>query len=47
MPGETVGLPRSRFAVLPGTTYVTLVDRADWLMPMVTEFLELPLQKPQ
>jgi hypothetical protein len=42
VPGDTVGLPRSRLAVLPGTTHVTLVDRADWLRPMVTEFLDAP-----
>jgi pimeloyl-ACP methyl ester carboxylesterase len=33
-------LPRSQLAVLPGTTHVTLVDRAEWLTPMITEFLD-------
>ena len=41
-PGDLGGLPRSRLAVLPGTTHVSLVDRADWLTPMVTEFLDAP-----
>ncbi len=36
-------LPRSQLAVLPGTTHVTLVDRADWLVPMITEFLDGPM----
>jgi pimeloyl-ACP methyl ester carboxylesterase len=36
-------LPRSQLAVLPGTTHVTLVDRADWLVPMITEFLDAPM----
>ena len=36
VPGDLAGLPRSRLAVLPGTTHVTLVDRADWLTSMVT-----------
>ncbi|MGO9568965.1 MAG: alpha/beta fold hydrolase [Desulfomonilaceae bacterium] len=36
-------LPRSQLAVLPGTTHVTLVDRADWLVPMITEFLNGPM----
>jgi hypothetical protein len=43
VPGATVGLPRSRLAVLPGITHVTPVDRADWLMRMVIEFLDAPL----
>jgi pimeloyl-ACP methyl ester carboxylesterase len=38
--GDVAGLPRARLAVLPGTTHVTLVQRADWLAPMVTEFLD-------
>jgi hypothetical protein len=42
VPGDLAGLPRSRLAVLPGTTHVTLVDRADWLTPMITEFLDAP-----
>jgi pimeloyl-ACP methyl ester carboxylesterase len=42
VPGDAVGLPRSRLAVLPGTTHVTLVDRADWLTQMVNEFLDAP-----
>jgi hypothetical protein len=28
--GDVAGLPRSQLGVLPGTTHVTLVDRADW-----------------
>jgi pimeloyl-ACP methyl ester carboxylesterase len=43
VPGDIAGLPRSRLAVLPGTTHVTLVHRADWLVPMVTEFLDAPM----
>jgi pimeloyl-ACP methyl ester carboxylesterase len=40
--GDLVGLPRSWLAVLPGTTHVTLVHRADWLASMITEFLDAP-----
>ncbi|MBX6342316.1 MAG: alpha/beta hydrolase [Thermomicrobiaceae bacterium] len=43
VPGDTVGLPQSRLAILPGTTHVTVVERADWLVPMVEEFLDAPL----
>ncbi|MGH6902584.1 MAG: alpha/beta fold hydrolase [Geminicoccaceae bacterium] len=45
VPGDLTGPPRSRLAVLPGTTHVTLVERADWLVPMVTEFLDAPMPK--
>jgi pimeloyl-ACP methyl ester carboxylesterase len=38
--GDLAGLPRSRLAVLPGTTHITLVQRADWLASMVGEFLD-------
>lgn len=43
MPGDVAGLPRSRLAILPGTTHVTLVHRVDWLVPMVTELLDAPM----
>ncbi len=38
--GDLVGLPRSQLAVLPGTTHVTLVDRASWLLSMISTFLD-------
>ena len=41
--GDNVGLPNVQLAVLPGTTHVTLVDRADWLLSMITEFLDAPM----
>src|SRR6202165_875483 len=41
--GDLVGLPRSQLAVLPGTTHVTLTDRAQWLASMITEFLDAPM----
>ncbi len=43
VPGDLVGLPRCRLAVLPGTTHITLVHRADWLISMINEFLEAPV----
>jgi pimeloyl-ACP methyl ester carboxylesterase len=39
--GDLVGLPCSQLAVLPGTTHVTLVDRAEWLVSMITQFLDV------
>ncbi|HKA68122.1 MAG TPA: alpha/beta hydrolase [Actinomycetes bacterium] len=38
--GDLTGLPDSRLAVLPGTTHVTLVHRADWLVSMIEDFIE-------
>ena len=43
VPGDLVGLPRSRLAVLPGTTHVTLITRTNWLLTMIPEFLDAPL----
>ena len=42
IPGDLAGLPRSQLAVLPGTTHFTLMDRPDWLVSMITAFLDLP-----
>jgi pimeloyl-ACP methyl ester carboxylesterase len=43
VPGDIVGRPASRLAVLPGTTHQTLVQRADWLLSMIDEFLDEPM----
>lgn len=43
--GDTpAGLPNSQLAVLPGTSHVTVVDRADWLVPMINAFLDAPVK---
>jgi pimeloyl-ACP methyl ester carboxylesterase len=41
--GDLAGLPNSRLAILPGTTHVTFAQRANWLVPMVTDFLDAPM----
>jgi pimeloyl-ACP methyl ester carboxylesterase len=46
--GDLAGLPKSRLAVLPGTTHFVppgsgVLDRTDWLVPMIGEFLEAPM----
>jgi pimeloyl-ACP methyl ester carboxylesterase len=41
--GAVVGLPNAQLAVLPGTTHLTIVERADWLLSMVGEFLDAPM----
>jgi pimeloyl-ACP methyl ester carboxylesterase len=41
--GDMAGLPNSQLAVLPGTTHVTVVARADLLLAMIPPFLDAPL----
>ena len=42
--GDLHGLPTSRLAILPGTTHIGMVmQRADWLVPMITDFLDSDL----
>lgn len=44
IPGDTpAGLPNSQLAILPGTSHVTLVSRADWLVSMIDRFLDAPM----
>jgi pimeloyl-ACP methyl ester carboxylesterase len=45
--GDVVGLPKSRLAVLPGTTHITIVYRAEWLASMVNDFLDEPMPENQ
>lgn len=41
--GDTpAGLPNSQLAILPGTSHVTVVDRADMLLAMIPPFLDAP-----
>jgi pimeloyl-ACP methyl ester carboxylesterase len=45
--GDTpAGLPNSQLAILPGTSHVSIVDRADWLVSMVNSFLDAPVKNP-
>jgi pimeloyl-ACP methyl ester carboxylesterase len=42
--GDTpAGLPNSQLAVLPGTSHVTLVQRADLLLAIIPPFLDAPV----
>jgi len=43
VPGDVAGLPNSQLAVLPGTTHVTLVERADLLLAIIPAFLDAPM----
>jgi pimeloyl-ACP methyl ester carboxylesterase len=43
--GDTpAGLPNSQLAILPGTSHVGMAARADWLIPMINEFLDAPMR---
>jgi hypothetical protein len=43
LPASPTTHPRAQLAVLPGTTHVTLVHRAEWLASMVAAFLDAPV----
>lgn len=44
--GDLHGLPKSRLAIIPGTTHIGIIQRADWLIPMITDFLDSDLNAP-
>ena len=44
--GDLHGLPQSRLAILPGTTHIGMIKRTDWLIPMITDFLDSDLNAP-
>lgn len=41
--GEFHGLPKSRLAVIPGTSHIGMMHRTDLLLPMITDFLDSDL----
>jgi pimeloyl-ACP methyl ester carboxylesterase len=41
--GDLTGLPNAQLAVLPATTHLGVLFRADWVIPMIIEFLDAPL----
>ena len=43
--GDTpAGLPNSQLAILPGTSHISIADRADWLVSMINSFLNAPVR---
>ncbi len=42
--GDMAGLPRHQLAVIPGTSHAGMIERADWLVPMIEEFLDRPVE---
>lgn len=43
VPEDISSLSQSQLAVLPDITDIELVDRSNWLIPIVTEFLDAPI----
>ena len=41
--GDIHGLPKSRLAIIPGTTHIGMMRRTEWLIPMITDFLDSDL----
>jgi pimeloyl-ACP methyl ester carboxylesterase len=41
--GDLAGLPVAQLAVIPGTTHVGMLERADWLLAIVPLFLDAPM----
>ena len=41
--GDLAGLPKSQLAILPGTTHVTAVQRAELLLAIIPPFLDAPM----
>ncbi|QIH32735.1 alpha/beta hydrolase [Sphingobacterium sp. DR205] len=41
--GDIHGLPKSRLAIVPGTTHIGIMYRMDWLKPMINDFLDSDL----
>jgi pimeloyl-ACP methyl ester carboxylesterase len=43
--GDTpAGLPNSQLAILPGTSHVSIVERAELLVPIINSFLDAPVK---
>jgi pimeloyl-ACP methyl ester carboxylesterase len=41
--GDIHGLPKSRLAIIPGTTHIGMMQRTDWLIPMINDVLDSDL----
>ncbi len=43
--GDLHGLPKSRLAILPGTTHIGMIQQTDGLIPMIKNFLDSDLNE--
>jgi pimeloyl-ACP methyl ester carboxylesterase len=42
--GDVAGLPDSQLAIIPGSTHVGVMEKTDWLLPMIKAFLDKPIK---
>lgn len=42
--GDIHGLPKSRLAIIPGTTHIGMMQHMDWIIPMINDFLDSDLK---
>jgi hypothetical protein len=41
--GDMAPMPASQFAILPATSHLGMMERVEWLVPLVTSFLDAPM----
>lgn len=41
--GDLTGLPNAQLAVIPGATHTSILNRVDLLIPIIVEFLDVPI----
>jgi pimeloyl-ACP methyl ester carboxylesterase len=41
--GDMAPMAASQFAILPATSHLGMMERAEWLVPLVTSFLDAPM----
>lgn len=44
--GDIHGMPTSRLAIIPGTTHIGMMQHMNWMLPMITDFLDADLNAP-
>ncbi len=42
--GDIHGLPKSRLAIIPGTTHIGMMQHMNWIIPMINDFLDSDLK---
>lgn len=41
--GDMAPMPASQLAILPATSHLGIIERSDWIVPMVNAFLDAPI----
>ncbi|ATP56065.1 alpha/beta hydrolase [Pedobacter ginsengisoli] len=42
--GDIHGVPKSRLAIIPGTTHIGMMQHMNWIIPMINDFLDSDLK---